>query len=76
MMVGIVSGTYSTIFIAAAIAIILSQQREQARVPATAASEAAAGGARKSRTERTARPRRGAKAGGYAQAVVLGIVQG
>jgi len=47
MMVGIISGTYSTVFIAAAIAIILSRQREQARVPAPAASEAPAGGARK-----------------------------
>ena len=36
MIVGIVSGTYSTVFIAAAIAIILSRQREQARVPAPA----------------------------------------
>jgi len=49
MIVGIISGTYSTIFIAAAIAIILSRQREQARVPAAQASEAAAGGARKSK---------------------------
>jgi preprotein translocase subunit SecF len=36
MIVGIISGTYSTVFIAAAIAIILSRQREQARVPAPA----------------------------------------
>jgi preprotein translocase subunit SecF len=49
MIVGIISGTYSTIFIAAAIAIILSRQREQARVPVPPASDAAAGGARKSR---------------------------
>jgi preprotein translocase subunit SecF len=49
MLVGIVSGTYSTVFIAAAIAIILSRQREQARVPAPAASDAAAGGSRKSK---------------------------
>jgi len=49
MIVGIISGTYSTIFIAAAVAIILSRQREQARVPAPAASETAAGGARKSK---------------------------
>ena len=47
MIVGIISGTYSTVFIAAAIAIILSRQREQARVPASPASEAAAAGARK-----------------------------
>ena len=49
MIVGIVSGTYSTVFIAAAIAIILSRQRGPARVPAPAASEAAAGGVRKSK---------------------------
>jgi len=47
MMVGIVSGTYSTVFIAAAIAIILSRQREQARVPASPAADAPASGARK-----------------------------
>jgi preprotein translocase subunit SecF len=47
MIVGIISGTYSTVFIAAAIAIILSRQREQARVPATPAASAAVGGARK-----------------------------
>ena len=47
MIVGIISGTYSTIFIAAAIAIILSRKREQARVPATPAANAAVGGARK-----------------------------
>jgi preprotein translocase subunit SecF len=47
MIVGIISGTYSTIFIAAAIAIILSRQREQARVPVSSAAEAPAGGARK-----------------------------
>ena len=49
MIVGIISGTYSTVFIAAAIAIILSRKREQARVPAPAASDAAAGGSRKSK---------------------------
>jgi hypothetical protein len=53
MIVGIISGTYSTVFIAAAIAIILSRQREQARVPASAASESAAGGSRKSKNGRT-----------------------
>jgi len=47
MIVGIISGTYSTVFIAAAIAIILSRQREQARVPASPAADAPAGGARK-----------------------------
>jgi len=40
MMVGIISGTYSTIFIAAAIAIILSRKREQARVPVPASAGA------------------------------------
>jgi len=53
MIVGIISGTYSTVFIAAAIAIILSRQREQARVPASAASESAAGGSRKSKNGKT-----------------------
>ena len=48
MIVGIISGTYSTVFIAAAIAIILSRQREQAKVPATAGSDTPNGGARKS----------------------------
>jgi preprotein translocase subunit SecF len=52
MIVGIISGTYSTIFIAAAIAIILSRQREQARVPAAPASEAAAGASRKQKNGR------------------------
>jgi len=47
MIVGIISGTYSTVFIAAAIAIILSRQRDQARVPAPPAAEAPGGGGRK-----------------------------
>ena len=47
MLVGIISGTYSTVFIAAAIAIILSRQSAPAKVPVGQASEAAAGGARK-----------------------------
>ena len=38
MLVGIVSGTYSTIFIASAIAIILSQRRASARVQAATPS--------------------------------------
>ncbi|HSP91419.1 MAG TPA: protein translocase subunit SecF, partial [Vicinamibacterales bacterium] len=46
MIVGIISGTYSTVFIAAAIAIILSRKRDQARVPVAPAAEAP-GGARK-----------------------------
>ena len=52
MIVGIISGTYSTVFIAAAIAIILSRQREQAKVPATAGSETPNGGARKSNSRK------------------------
>jgi len=47
MIVGIISGTYSTVFIAAAIAIILSRKRDQARVPAVPAAEAPGGGGRK-----------------------------
>jgi preprotein translocase subunit SecF len=47
MIVGIISGTYSTVFIAAAIAIILSRKGEQARVPVSPAPDASAGGARK-----------------------------
>jgi preprotein translocase subunit SecF len=42
MLVGIVSGTYSTVYIASAIAILLSGRKRSARaVPAAAASEAA-----------------------------------
>ena len=44
MIVGIISGTYSTVFIAAAIAIILSRKRDQARVPAPSAAEAPGNG--------------------------------
>jgi len=51
MIVGIISGTYSTVFIAAAIAILLSRQKEAARVPATAA-EAADSAARKKANNR------------------------
>ena len=39
MLVGIVSGTYSTIFIAAAVAIILSKSAPVRTVPAAATSE-------------------------------------
>ena len=42
MLVGIVSGTYSTIFIASSIAIILSQKRRR-QAAATTAGEAATG---------------------------------
>lgn len=41
MLVGIVSGTYSTVFIAAAIAIILSRKKAQARVVAAPADNGA-----------------------------------
>lgn len=41
MLVGIVSGTYSTVFIASAIAIILSKRKAAARADAAAAAEAA-----------------------------------
>jgi preprotein translocase subunit SecF len=41
MLVGIVSGTYSTVFIASAIAIILSKRKAAARAEAVAAAEAA-----------------------------------
>jgi preprotein translocase subunit SecF len=47
MLVGIISGTYSTVFIAAAIAIILSRQKVAARVPAPSAPVVAENGARK-----------------------------
>ena len=55
MLVGIVSGTYSTVFIASAIAIILSQRRRSA-----AASASAAG--RPEATTRPGRKARGARA--------------
>ncbi|MEW5984008.1 MAG: protein translocase subunit SecF [Acidobacteriota bacterium] len=40
MLVGIVSGTYSTVFIAAAIAILLSRKRETGRAPVAAPAQA------------------------------------
>jgi preprotein translocase subunit SecF len=49
MLVGIVSGTYSTVFIASAIAILLSHRKAAGRAPA------AAGDAARSRKERKAR---------------------
>jgi preprotein translocase subunit SecF len=57
MLVGIVSGTYSTIFIASAIAIVLSKQRRSA-----AASARAATGRAEAATPRPGRKSRGAKA--------------
>src|SRR5918999_1693449 len=47
MLVGIVSGTYSTVFIAAAIAIILSQRKKRPAEQRTAATEAGPRSARK-----------------------------
>ena len=44
MLVGIVSGTYSTIFIASAIAILLSQQKRSSAASAQAAGQAAPDG--------------------------------
>jgi preprotein translocase subunit SecF len=56
MLVGIVSGTYSTVFIAAAIAIILSRRKAEARVPAaTAAVPAEGSGGSRKRNGRKAR---------------------
>jgi preprotein translocase subunit SecF len=48
MLVGIVSGTYSTVFIAAAIAILLSHRKGKA-APAAAAAETSARPVRKGR---------------------------
>jgi preprotein translocase subunit SecF len=42
MLVGIISGTYSTVFIASAIAILLSQKRRHGVSAAVAASDTAA----------------------------------
>jgi preprotein translocase subunit SecF len=47
MLVGIISGTYSTVFIAAAIAILLSRQKAAARVPAPSAPAVGENGERK-----------------------------
>lgn len=57
MLVGVVSGTYSTVFIASAIAIVLSQRKQHAP-----ASPAAAAAARQEEKSRQNRKRRGAKA--------------
>ena len=56
MLVGIVSGTYSTIFIASAIAILLSKQRRSAAASAHAAT------GRADAAPRPGRKSRGAKA--------------
>jgi hypothetical protein len=41
MLVGIISGTYSTVFIAAAVAILLSRKKDAARSPVAPAAQAA-----------------------------------
>jgi preprotein translocase subunit SecF len=56
MLVGVVSGTYSTVFIASAIAIVLSQRKQAPASPAAAAA------ARQEEKSRPNRKRRGAKA--------------
>jgi len=43
MIVGIIAGTYSTVFIAAAVAILLSGTQAKARVAGAAPARAAAG---------------------------------
>jgi len=60
MLVGIVSGTYSTIFIASAIAILLSKQKRSAAASAQAAATRPAG--RPDAAARPGRKSRGAKA--------------
>ena len=50
LLVGIVSGTYSTVFIASAIAIILSKQRQAGAAAAT--GEPPAGQGKKAKTRR------------------------
>ncbi len=52
MLVGIVTGTYSTVFIAAAVAIIMSQRRVQARAQAEVAAPAGVKARRPSRKVR------------------------
>jgi len=54
MLVGVISGTYSTVFIASAIAIILSQQKG-ARTQATAAPSGGEASERPGRKQRRAR---------------------
>ena len=53
MLVGVVAGTYSTVFIASAIAIILSGRKRTAAAPAAAKGET---------TPRQGRKQRGARA--------------
>ncbi len=55
MLVGIISGTYSTVFIAAAIAIILSRKRAETRAPQAAAAAAAENGAARKKNGRKGR---------------------
>ena len=60
MLVGVISGTYSTVFIASAIAIILGQRRRPAAASAPSAAAPAAG--RPDATTRPGRRARGARA--------------
>lgn len=55
MLVGIVSGTYSTVFIAAAVAIILSRQRAAARAPVAPAPAATPNGNSRKKGSRKSR---------------------
>jgi preprotein translocase subunit SecF len=55
MLVGIISGTYSTVFIAAAIAIILSRKKAEARVQAAPAAAADTDGAGRRKNGKKAR---------------------
>jgi preprotein translocase subunit SecF len=55
MLIGIISGTYSTVFIASAIAILLSQKRRHAVSAAVAASDSAASPPRPGKKQRRAR---------------------
>ena len=55
MLIGIISGTYSTVFIASAIAILLSQKRRHAVSAAVAASDTAASPPRPGKKQRRAR---------------------
>lgn len=55
MLVGIVSGTYSTVFIAAAVAIILSRKREAARAPVAASAQSTNGNSTKKKGSRKSR---------------------
>ncbi len=55
MLVGIISGTYSTVFIAAAIAIILSKKKAEARVTSAPVAVAADNGSARKKSGKKAR---------------------